>query len=101
METKFFALQVLSDAIRTRWKTLPREQREGVKSYIIKLVFKLSESDSVLHGNRVLVNKLDATLVQVGSQFLGFSHLFLPSCTDHQTGMAAQLAHFYYGYLRF
>lgn len=31
METKYFALQILESLIETRWKTLPREQCEGIK----------------------------------------------------------------------
>ena len=36
--TKFFGLQVLGDAISTRWKVLPAEQREGIRNYVVGLV---------------------------------------------------------------
>ena len=34
-ETKYYALQILEAVIKTRWKTLPREQCEGIKKYIV------------------------------------------------------------------
>jgi exportin-1 len=34
-QTKYFGLQILEDAIRYRWKILPKDQREGIKSYIV------------------------------------------------------------------
>lgn len=30
METKYYALQILESLVQTRWKTLPREQCEGI-----------------------------------------------------------------------
>lgn len=64
-QTKFYALIVLGNAIKVRWKTLPREQRDGIKTYLIQLIFKLSYDDATLQSQRVLVHKLDQTLVQV------------------------------------
>jgi hypothetical protein len=36
--TKFYALSVLDDAIRFRWKSLPPEQREGIKKYLVSKI---------------------------------------------------------------
>ena len=33
--TKVFALSLLDDAIQCRWKSLPKEQREAIRTYII------------------------------------------------------------------
>lgn len=65
INTKFYALQVLEKAIKTRWKTLPREQREGIKTYIVNLVFKLSVDDHTLRAQKLFISKLNSTLVQV------------------------------------
>eukprot|EP01126_Amoeba_proteus_P042787 TRINITY_DN4660_c0_g1_i9.p1 TRINITY_DN4660_c0_g1~~TRINITY_DN4660_c0_g1_i9.p1 ORF type:complete len:1066 (-),score=260.84 TRINITY_DN4660_c0_g1_i9:458-3655(-) len=63
--TKFFALQILDNLIRYRWKILPQEQREGIRNYVIGLVLKLSSSDPLLHTNRLVLEKLNLNLVQI------------------------------------
>ncbi len=65
MPTKYYALQVLDDLIRYRWKILPPDQREGIKNYVIGLVLKLSSTDQMLLENRVVLEKLDVNLVHV------------------------------------
>ena len=36
LESKFFALQILENLIRYRWRSLPVDQRETVKAYLTK-----------------------------------------------------------------
>ena len=38
VETKFFALQILESMIKYRWKSLPAEQREGIKMYLVQKI---------------------------------------------------------------
>ncbi|EDX04245.1 GD23539 [Drosophila simulans] len=38
--TKFYALQILEEVIKTRWKVLPRNQCEGIKKYVVSLIIK-------------------------------------------------------------
>lgn len=33
--TKFFALSILEDTIKFRWRTLPAEQRNGIRAYVV------------------------------------------------------------------
>lgn len=65
LPTKYYALQVLDDLIKFRWKILPPDQREGIKNYVIGLVLKLSSSDEMLQANRLVLEKLDVNLVHV------------------------------------
>eukprot|EP00736_Rhodelphis_marinus_P004090 Rmarinus@m.18775 len=65
--TKFFALMVLEDVIRYRWKPLPEEQRDGIKNFLVNLVIKMSEDPATLRHNNVL-NKLNLAIVQIVKQ---------------------------------
>jgi len=67
--TKFFILQALGHAINTRWKILPTELKEGVKSYIVSKILALSATDEMLkvHG-KFLSSSLNMTLVQILKQ---------------------------------
>lgn len=68
--TRFYALQILDDLIKYRWKILPVDQRTGIKNYVISLVLKLSGSDELLVNNRMILEKLNLNLVQVCTSFL-------------------------------
>mmetsp|Transcript_906 Transcript_906/g.1108 ORF Transcript_906/g.1108 Transcript_906/m.1108 type:complete len:1098 (-) Transcript_906:1560-4853(-) len=67
-QTRFFGLQILDDAIRTRWKILPKEQREGIKSYVVGKVISMSSSEEQMSGEKVFIAKLNLTLVQILKQ---------------------------------
>ncbi|XP_059485052.1 exportin-1 [Neocloeon triangulifer] len=64
-QTKYFALQILEQVIKTRWKVLPRAQCEGIKKYIVGLIIKTSSDASTLEAEKVYLNKLNMILVQV------------------------------------
>ena len=51
LQSRYFALQVLTAAIKTRWKVMPEEQREGVKGYVVGKVINMSGDEKVM-GNR-------------------------------------------------
>jgi exportin-1 len=63
--TKFFSLQVLEGVIKNRWNALPVEQRDGLKNYISEAIVKLSSDETSFHHERLYVNKLNITLVQI------------------------------------
>mmetsp|Transcript_40781 Transcript_40781/g.49653 ORF Transcript_40781/g.49653 Transcript_40781/m.49653 type:complete len:1093 (-) Transcript_40781:637-3915(-) len=67
-QARFFGLQILDDAIKTRWKILPTEQREGIKNYIVNKIITISSSDSSMQTERVLISKLNLTLVEILKQ---------------------------------
>lgn len=64
-QTKYYALQILEQVIKTRWKVLPRNQCEGIKKYIVALIIKTSSDVELLEANRMYLNKLNMILVQV------------------------------------
>ncbi|BES87512.1 CRM1_C [Nesidiocoris tenuis] len=64
-ETKYFALQILEQVIKTRWKVLPRNQCEGIKKYIVGLIIKTSSDPAVMEKEKMYLNKLNMILVQV------------------------------------
>mmetsp|Transcript_55895 Transcript_55895/g.118874 ORF Transcript_55895/g.118874 Transcript_55895/m.118874 type:complete len:1093 (-) Transcript_55895:163-3441(-) len=66
--SRFFGLQVLDDAIRTRWKVLPAEQRNGIKNYVVGKVIQVSSDESVANSEKVFLSKLNLTLVQILKQ---------------------------------
>lgn len=64
-QTKYYALQILEQVIKTRWKVLPRNQCEGIKKYIVALIIKTSSDPETLELNKTYLNKLNVILVQV------------------------------------
>jgi hypothetical protein len=40
--TKFFALSILDDAITYRWRSMPPDQREAVKKYLVAKIMGVS-----------------------------------------------------------
>ncbi|XP_022914564.1 exportin-1 [Onthophagus taurus] len=64
-QTKYYALQILEQVIKTRWKVLPRNQCEGIKKYIVALIIKTSSDPLSLEANKTYLSKLNVILVQV------------------------------------
>lgn len=64
-QTKYYALQILEQVIKTRWKVLPRNQCEGIKKYIVSLIIKTSSNPETLEASKTYLNKLNMILVQV------------------------------------
>lgn len=67
-QTRFFGLQILDDAIRTRWKILPAEQREGIRNYVVNKIINMSNDEATLRNEKVFLQKLNLTLVQILKQ---------------------------------
>ena len=66
--TKFYALQILESAIKYRWKTLPAEQCNGIKSFVVNLVIARSSQEDTYREQRLFTNKLNVILVQIVKQ---------------------------------
>lgn len=64
-QTKYYALQILEEVIKTRWKILPRNQCEGIKKYVVGLIIKTSSDPVVMEENKVYLNKLNIILVEI------------------------------------
>jgi len=67
-QSRFFGLQVLDDAIRTRWRVLPAEQRNGIKNYVVGKVIQVSSDEALASNDKVFLSKLNLTLVQILKQ---------------------------------
>lgn len=63
--TKYIGLQVLDDLVQTRWKSLPRDQSLGVRNFVIAQILEASATEDLLKNNKLLLNKLDLTLVSI------------------------------------
>lgn len=64
-QTRFFGLQVLDDAIRTRWKILPVDQRDGIKNYVVGKVITMSSDEQLMSREKVFIQKLNLILVAI------------------------------------
>ena len=79
--TKFYALSILDKVIQYRWKTLPRQQCDGIKyvvgpsltqeltfiprSYIVTWIIKISSDEATMQREKLYLKKLNMILVQV------------------------------------
>eukprot|EP00752_Nemacystus_decipiens_P006845 g6147.t1 len=66
--TRFIGLQILDGAIQTRWKILPQEQREGIKTYVVGKIIQLSQTEESLRQERIFINKINLVLVAILKQ---------------------------------
>lgn len=64
-ETKYFALQILENLIKTRWNALPSVQTAGIKTFIIDLIIKTSSDPALVEREKFYLTKLNMVLVQV------------------------------------
>lgn len=64
-ETKYFALQILENLIKTRWNALPAVQTEGIKTFIIDLIIKTSSDPATVEREKFYLTKLNMVLVQI------------------------------------
>jgi len=67
-QARFFGLQILDDAIKTRWKIIPLEQQEGIKNYVVAKVISMSSSEQIMRNEKVFISKLNLTLVEILKQ---------------------------------
>ena len=44
----FYATQILEHAIKFRWGTLPKDQREGVRNYLVKKIIAVRLSSFIM-----------------------------------------------------
>ncbi|ERF74905.1 Exportin-1 [Endocarpon pusillum Z07020] len=68
LPTKYAGLQVLDDVIMTRWKVLPRDQCQGIRNFVVDQIIGASQSEESLKQQRLFVDKLDLTLVNILKQ---------------------------------
>ncbi|VEU38479.1 unnamed protein product [Pseudo-nitzschia multistriata] len=66
--SRFFGLQVLDDAIKIRWKVIPKDQKEGIKNFVVGKVIKMSSDETTMKQEKVFIGKLNLTLVEILKQ---------------------------------
>ncbi|CAF1173283.1 unnamed protein product [Adineta steineri] len=64
-ETKYYALQILEKTIKIRWKTLPKEQCEAIKQFIVSMIISHSQNQQSIEREKVYLSKLNIILVQI------------------------------------
>lgn len=64
-ETKYFALQILENLIKTRWNALPSSQTGAIKTFIIDLIIKTSSDPALVEKEKFYLTKLNMVLVQI------------------------------------
>ncbi|KAM0686936.1 Exportin-1 [Conglomerata obtusa] len=57
----YIALQILEQAIKTRWNTFPPKQKESLRNFIIQQILNRAKSDT----NSVVLEKFNISLVEV------------------------------------
>nr|SZF06510.1 Exportin-1 [Psoroptes ovis] len=67
-ETKYLALQILENLIKTRWKVMPENQCENIKKFIVALIITTSANPTSMEQDKVYINKLNMILVQILKQ---------------------------------
>ncbi|KAG7337714.1 CRM1 C terminal-domain containing protein [Nitzschia inconspicua] len=67
-QARFFGLQILDDAIKSRWKILPPEQKDGIKNYVVGKIIAMSSDEAIMNGEKVFIGKLNLTLVEILKQ---------------------------------
>jgi len=66
--TKFLALSMLDSTIKYQWKALSREECIAIRNFILKTVMDVAASEGSLTTQKLYVNKLNETLVQIIKQ---------------------------------
>eukprot|EP00123_Amoebidium_parasiticum_P017948 comp24043_c0_seq2/m.43098 comp24043_c0_seq2/g.43098 ORF comp24043_c0_seq2/g.43098 comp24043_c0_seq2/m.43098 type:complete len:1076 (-) comp24043_c0_seq2:246-3473(-) len=67
-QTKYFGLSILEETIKTKWKSLPPEQREAIKGYIVGLVISTSTNVQMVVEQKLYLQKMNQILVQILKQ---------------------------------
>ncbi|KAJ3339499.1 Karyopherin transporter [Gonapodya sp. JEL0774] len=66
--TKFLALSILENLVKTRWKILPVDQQQGIKNFVVSIIIKTSGEEINLTKERTYLAKLNMVLVQILKQ---------------------------------
>lgn len=67
-QSKYIALSILDNLIKSKWKALPSEQKLGIRNFIASMVISLCNDDESFKNHRTLITKCDLTLVQIIKQ---------------------------------
>lgn len=65
-QTKFFGLQILDEAVNTRWNVLGKDNKLGIRNVLVQLVLNFPETDK--SSSSFYLTKLNATLISIVKQ---------------------------------
>ena len=78
--TKMIALKILEDAVKFRWNVLPKQQREGIRSFIVNMIITISRDREKMKAMSALLNRLNIVLIQVSTSLFYFPPTQDPTC---------------------
>uniref|UniRef100_A0A7S3NJ13 Importin N-terminal domain-containing protein n=1 Tax=Aureoumbra lagunensis TaxID=44058 RepID=A0A7S3NJ13_9STRA len=67
-EGRYFGLMALDDAINTRWKILPDDQKAGIKGFIVNKIIQLSSDENSANQERKVLHQMNKVLVSILKQ---------------------------------
>lgn len=67
-QSKYIALSCLNSLIKYRWRTIPENERIGIRNFIVNMIIALCDDEAIFEKDRALINKIDLTLVSVLKQ---------------------------------
>lgn len=65
---KFLALAILETLIKTRWKALPADQKQGIRNFVVQTTVEVTSDETTMRKERAYVNKLNIVLVNILKQ---------------------------------
>lgn len=67
-QSKYIALSCLNKMIQYRWKTIPENERVGIRNFVVNMIIFLCDNDEIFETQKALINKIDLTLVSILKQ---------------------------------
>ncbi|KAI3404076.2 CRM1 [Candida oxycetoniae] len=67
-QSKYISLSCLNKLIQFRWKTIPEDERVGIRNFVVNMIISLCNNESEFETQRALINKIDLTLVSILKQ---------------------------------
>jgi len=92
--SRYLALNILEKTVKHKWKILPPDQREGIKSYTVNLIIKLSSDYTTMKSQAAFMTKLNTVLVQIVKQEWPqnwVSSIYMYVSFNHENSNAYQL----------
>ncbi|KEG12996.1 putative exportin 1, putative,RNA-nuclear export factor [Trypanosoma grayi] len=68
LTTRFFAIQVLEDAILHRWNTFTNDQREEIRSFVVSLIVGECGNLNRMRSRKALLTKMNSALVSIAKR---------------------------------
>ncbi|KAG1054076.1 hypothetical protein G6F43_003887 [Rhizopus delemar] len=67
-QSKLPQTKILEKFVQTRWNTLPSDNRNAIRYFIVNVIIKISSDEANFNKERTYINKLNMVLVQILKQ---------------------------------